>query len=182
MLSIQGMRNAMQRHAIGSGRTGEEGNAYAEAVIMLPIFVLVWACIVFVFNGFTGAIDSVATSRQEAWRHSLSSCDGRPRSRVRAREIHGRGPLGAVAAVLRVITRILSFLPFMRRYLPPGDVAAGLELVEHEYTLTGRVRKPRPLGRGRATFGHSLALVCNETPRDINLVELAAYAYVFIGL
>ena len=158
----------------------DRGNAYAEAVVMLPVFVLVWASTMFVHEGYGNAIDASATARQHAWARALNHCEGARGGGVRVREIRGRGPLGSVAAVLRQMQTVLGWFPFMRRYLPSGDVAAGLELKEEQYTRTGRVRKPRPLGTGASRYGHTLALVCNEKPKDINLAELTTLAYAIL--
>lgn len=170
------------RRGVGKGvRGGEEGNAYAEAVVMLPVFVLVWASLLFAKDGFGAAINGASDARTVGWNHSISNCERRPRGRgVRVQSLGG-GPLGEFAAVLNIVMRVARMIPFLRRYIPGGDPRRVFALQEYQYTARERIRRPRPM-RGRSTAGHSMALMCNEEPTDLDLYGLAVLFYAYFGL
>ena len=54
----------------------ERGSVMTEAVVMLPFFVLVWGCIIYVSQLYEKGIETQAVARECAWRHAK---DSRPR-------------------------------------------------------------------------------------------------------
>ena len=52
------------------------GSATSEAVIMLPFFVIVWGCVIFVSHKYERAVEVQAISRQCAWRYAKDNCTG----------------------------------------------------------------------------------------------------------
>src|SRR5690606_6953506 len=52
----------------------ERGHAMAEGVIMLPAFLLIWACINYSAQSFDKAVNLGAKTREHAWAHAIEGC------------------------------------------------------------------------------------------------------------
>lgn len=144
----------------------ERGGAFAEAVIVLPAFILVWSLIIFVRNGYENAANAGVQVRRAAWAHSLSGCEGD--AGVSTSEgILWAGAVGSAKALLEggagwadivlyqplVLTEAGMFLN------PPGLNA---------YSTSDTVDRPAALG-GSARYGHQMALTCDEQPSDYTM-------------
>lgn len=47
-----------------------------ETVIMLPVFILVWTGIIFVYQGYDRRIQVMQQTRAEAWSFAMNQCQG----------------------------------------------------------------------------------------------------------
>ncbi len=149
----------------------KQGAAYTEAAIMLPLFILVWGCVMFVHSGFMHAIDQGSHARQATWAEVMENCEG------------GGGEdatdpfLGPVGDILLRIDRLIGMIPFL------GDYWPGMVVEERKFTNTTSVTQPGVLGGGTATAGHHLILSCNERPRpDLTVAGMVGRAWSLFGI
>jgi len=154
---------------------GEEGHATGEAVIMIPFFILVWGCIIFVSQGYERAIDVGAETRRDAWAHAMDDCRGPVGSGTEVSDATNP-PLGPFGDLFDMIVEIISFLPLV------GDVWPGFINEERQYVRRDAVEKPTVVGGGNQKVGHTLVLMCNEETSDTSLEELAEHAWGVFGL
>ena len=56
----------------------EEGAATTETVIMIPMFVIVWGCIVYVTQVFQATIEMRSRIRRDTWAYAYNSCEDMP--------------------------------------------------------------------------------------------------------
>ncbi len=153
----------------------EEGHATAEAVIMLPFFILVWGCIIFVSQGYERAIDVGAKTREHAWAHVMDDCDRAVGSGTEVSDATNP-PLGPLGDLFDMIDEILEFLPLV------GDIWPGFVNEERQFVRRSSVDKPTVLGGGSQRVGHTIILMCNEEGSDATLDELAGHAWEVIDL
>lgn len=147
------------------------GAAYTEAAIMLPLFVLVWGCIVFVHSGFREAIDHASLAREAAWAEVTDACQEGAGEDATA-------PLGFRGlAFLGEFDRVVAEVPFV------GDYWPGVVVFEREFRDVVTIAQPGVLGGGEARAGHHLILSCNERARpDLSVSSMVGRAWSVLGL
>lgn len=153
----------------------EEGHATGEAVIMLPFFILVWGCIIFVSQGYERAIDVGQKTREHAWAHVMDDC-GRPVGSGTEVSDATNPPLGPFGDLFEMVDEIIEYLPLVGEYWP------GFVIEERQFVRRSAVDKPTVIGGGRQRVGHTIVLMCNEEPTDVTLTELADYAWGIFGI
>lgn len=152
----------------------EEGTATTETVIMIPMFVIVWGCIVYVTNVFQGTIEMRARIRRDTWAYAYTSCEDRPETGTDLDISRGiipdptggaaessatggasTGSSGGVGDLVGMVDNILSFIP--------GLNFESLEGHRNNFT----VDRPAVIGGGSMTMGANLVILCNEQPDDV---------------
>lgn len=148
--------------------TDEGGTATTETVIMIPMYVIVWGCIVYVTNHFQNTIELRARIRRDTWAYAYTACEDRPGTGTTLDLSRGLVPDasgstdggegaasggGSVAMIGGVVDNILSYIP-------------GLNF----QTLRGHradFRTPRPavIGGGTLAVSADLTMLCNEKPQ-----------------
>jgi hypothetical protein len=151
------------------------GHATAEAVIMLPVFIIVWGAIIFVSQGFEAALDIGARNRQAAWTHVMNDCEGGVDPGVSVSDATDP-PFGPLGELFALVDAVFSTIPIYRDYWP------GLVPEERRFRVQTSVAQPRVLGTGSANVNHDIVLMCNERYIDTNLREMSSEAWrVLIG-
>jgi len=164
-----------ERRGLGALLRDQRGHATAEAVIMLPFFILIFGGLIFVSKGFETSIDERAITRQHAWAHVMDDCRSRVPSDTEVSDATNPvfGPVGDLFAI---IDEIIALIPFFSDYWP------GWINEERKFTRRASVDKPAVLGGGSAQVGHWIILMCNERPNDVDTDELATRAWDFLGI
>jgi hypothetical protein len=148
----------------------ERGTATTETVIMIPMYVIVWGCIVYVTNHFQNTIELRSRIRRDTWAYAYGACQDAPSTGTSMSLSRGIVPDpsgssgdpeggarggGSVlgGGVVGAIDNILSYIP-------------GLNF----QTLVGSrsdFRTPRPavIGGGELRVAADLTLLCNERPQ-----------------
>lgn len=152
----------------------EEGHATGEAVIMLPFFILVWGCIIFVSQGYERAIDVSAKTREHAWAHVMDDC-GRPVGAGTEVYDATEPPLGPFGDLFDMVDEIIDWIPLV------GDYWPGFVVDERKFGRRDSIEKPSILGGGDQNVGHTIVLMCNERPTHVSLEDIAREAYGIFG-
>jgi hypothetical protein len=153
----------------------ERGHATAEAVIMLPFFILVWGCIIFMSQGYERAIDVGAKTREHAWAHAMDHCEGGVGAGTEVYDAT-EPALGPFGDLFDMIDEIIAVLPLV------GEIWPGFINEERKFGRRSSVEKPTVLGAGSQRIAHTIVLMCNEEPQDTTLAELADHAWGIFGL
>jgi hypothetical protein len=138
----------------------QRGSVMTEAVIMLPFFVIVWGCVIYVQQLYTKGIQTQAVARECAWRHAKDNCEGDTRCSIESgldpSRDYGSGDSAAIDGAEG--TSDLGFLGdgFLTNILFGPDITA---------SATGSTRKPEVIGGGDANLTGRMGLACNEKPR-----------------
>ncbi|MEM9192247.1 MAG: hypothetical protein AAGF12_23945 [Myxococcota bacterium] len=154
----------------------EQGAMFAEAVITLPAFILVWTLILFVRNGYENAANASRSVRQQSWTHSLSYCDGGVDDDVddSSRAIAPiAGTVLAASSILPEVSTLVRYQPLMLTRF--NKLRFGIS--GNDYQKEGTISRPAVLG-GDAAYGHSLmSLACDEEPDGLSrsLIEWPAW-------
>lgn len=154
----------------------EGGTATAETVIMIPMFVIVWGCIVYVTNVFQGTIEMRARIRRDTWAYAYTSCEDRPETGTdldtsrgiipdptgagaeaegAARGGAGEASGGGISGMVGMLDDILSYIP--------GLNFESLEGHRNNFS----VERPAVIGGGSMTMGADLFILCNEEPTNV---------------
>lgn len=144
----------------------EGGAATTETVIMIPMYAIVWGCIVYVTNHFQNTIEMRMRIRRDTWAYAYTACTDEPStntnfdppSRGIVPDPSGTTDGGASASGGGAIAGIDDFLS----YIP------GLTF----YTLVGRrddftTTRPDVIGGGELHLAADLTILCNERPQGV---------------
>lgn len=153
----------------------EEGAATTETVIMIPMFVIVWGCIVYVTNVFQATIEMRSRIRRDLWAYAYTGCEDMPETGTNftegrgfipddpsgagsdgaARDGAATGSDGGIGSMVGMVDDILSYIP-------------GLSFRTYEgHRSDFRVERPEVIGGGTMNMGANLYLMCNEVPSNI---------------
>jgi hypothetical protein len=146
----------------------ERGAVTAEAVIMMPFFLIVWGCVIYVAQKYERAIETSQVARECAWRHAKDNCetdvrcaisDGLPEAAITAADVEG-SPRGGREVAAGESSEGMSIGSSL------GGSLVNL-ILGREITATARksVPKPRVIGGGNLSITWRVALSCNEKPR-----------------
>jgi hypothetical protein len=148
-------------------RRTREGAIYAEALLVLPVIGLVGSLTAYVHRGFDHAIDAAVAVRGTAWTEARGACaeDTPEHEDVERqdRDLFG-GAERAAGAVVAARTRLFSEQPL----LGARTSALAFEIASGRWSLEGTVERSGAIG-GEATYGHQLALACDERHSEVNL-------------
>lgn len=138
----------------------QRGSVVTEATIMLPFFILLWGCIMYVSQLYEKGIETQAVARECAWRHAKDNCEGDTRCSITdgldlSRD-YGSGDASAIDGAES--TGGLGFL---------GDGFLTNILFGKDATATAQDSTPKPelIGGGDASVEGKMGLACNEKPR-----------------
>ena len=150
--------NAKKRRTLRDLLRDERGSVMTEAVIMLPFFVLVWGCIIYVSQLYEKGIETQAEARECGWRYAKDNCEGETRCAVASgldvTRDYGSGESGDIDAAESGV----GFLGdgFLTNILFGADATA---------TAEDTTPKPQVIGGGDAQLRGRMGLACNEKPR-----------------
>jgi hypothetical protein len=124
----------------------------AEATIMLPVLILIWAIILYVHFAHRDQFRNLATLRNDAWSHAFGGCNSSPTDPTQFFEGDqfdgdGANNLGGAAEFMRVITSTLFMI---------DEFGAGRQVT---------VGRPRQLGGGTRDLRWDMLMLCNEDQR-----------------
>ena len=71
---VEGIEGARKRGLRELVR-GTRGAVMGEAVIMLPVLILIWSIILYIHFGFRDAQRNQVTLREQAWTHAYGGCN-----------------------------------------------------------------------------------------------------------
>jgi hypothetical protein len=158
-------------------RGKERGAASVEAVVILPVMILVFAGVLFVTHVYEAKQRTLLEARMQAWEQSENACKGaavlpndaaRQRERLRKEQTGVSG--GGSAEGERTATAINGILG------GPLDELFGASVT----TEAGReVKGPPPFDRRVARVGSSYHLVCNIEPKSLSDLALSLFKAVF---
>ena len=133
------------------------GSATSEAVVMLPFFIIVWGCIIYVSQKYDRSIEASQTARNCAWKHALSACEEDTACNIAegASLADAEFP-GGTGGFLEDLSGDLPFVDWMFEGLFGKDITASYERT---------VNAPEAVGGGSHTMVGAMALTCNEKPR-----------------
>jgi len=149
----------------------ERGSVMTEAVVMLPFFILVWGCIIYVSQLYEKGIETQATARECAWRHAKDNCEGDSRCAIGpgldpSRD-YGSGDASAIESAEGSGGPGFLGDGFLTNILFGADITA---------TAQSSTRKPELIGGGDAEIVGKVGLACNEKPRG-DLGEVISSAW-----
>jgi hypothetical protein len=157
----------------------ERGAVTAEAVVMMPFFLIVWGCIIYVAQKYERAIETSQIARECAWRHAKDNCEtdvrcalsgGLPEAAITEADIES-SPRGGSDVASGERSEGMSIGSSLGGSLM--DMILGKEI-----TATARksVPKPQVIGGGNLSITWRMALSCNEKPRG-NLQQVVNDAF-----
>ena len=133
------------------------GNATTETVIMLPAFIIIWGCIIYVHQAYTANQDMSMQTRADTWAHAYNDCQGGAMGDTRIGE-SSQDSSGFIGGIVDLIL----------------TVAPGFDFEVIEGQRNTSVAKPTILGEGSIALAHNLVVYCNEESRpDESLLEQA---------
>lgn len=126
------------------------GTATTETVIMLPMFIIVWGCIFFVFVFFQRTIEMRSLTRRDTWLYAYTSCVTDPGNGTELSAPDEARPinLGSMAST------IMRFLP-------------GFTIQRSSGARTASVSRPQVLGGGSIGLRDRMWVLCNEEPQSV---------------
>lgn len=165
------------------GKRRREGAIYAEAVITLPVFILLWALILFVNDGFKNALASATSTRAGGFTHTMAYCDGDVPSPTAMEEVGGFS-LSSLPAVGAIMLNVVTGGYVILRRQPVIPIVYRNEfmfqITTNQYSQSGTVDRPTQIG-GSARYGHKIALTCNENVDTVSNWEMAGYITAAYG-
>ena len=166
----------------------EGGTATTETVIMIPMFVIVWGCIVYVTNVFQATIEMRARIRRDMWAYAYTGCEDMPSTGTSldlsrgiipdptaagsaaegsARGGAGEASSGGIGDMIRMVDDVLSYIP--------GLNFQSLEGHRNDF----RVERPEVIGGGSMSMGADMFILCNEVPANVFSFIISAVRSAF---
>lgn len=140
------------------------GTATTEAVIMLPFFILVWSCVIYVSRKYDNMVQVQAQSRHCAWRYAKDNCSGD--APVTGCSIGDGADMGESSEMDAAVAQAESASSSAGGWGFIGDIMDALGGKEITATTTVDVPKPELIGGGSAHLVGQTALACNIEPKD----------------
>ncbi len=129
------------------------GAVMTEAVLMLPVMILIWGIILYIHTGFREAQGNIAAVRSEAWVHGFGACNSSATSPAEFADVgafDGESSSGGgmdLGSALRFVSSTLFMLD------------------EFKASRTRDVTRPTSLGGDTHTLRWELMMLCNEPTR-----------------
>jgi hypothetical protein len=131
----------------------DKGAVMAEAAIMLPVFILIWASILYIHFAFRDAQRNIATLRDHTWSYALNSCTTTAPAPT---ELSTDGTLdGSSTGSVGGLEQALKYLPSAQFFIDEFSSRRSLQ-----------ISRPTMLGGGSRTLEWKLMMLCNERQRD----------------
>lgn len=133
---------------------GKRGAVMGEAVIMLPVLILIWSIILYIHFGFRDAQRNQVTLRDEGWVHAYGGCNSDASDSATVIDDGGQfdgqgdgGVMGDIAGVIRLIASTVFRI---------DEFGASREV---------SISRPNQLGGGTRTMNWGFLCLCNEDQR-----------------
>jgi hypothetical protein len=157
----------------------EGGAATTETVIMIPMYAIVWGCIVYVTVHFQNTIEMRMRIRRDTWAYAYTACQDEPDTGTNLDPSSGiwpddsgttdGGSSASGSGALAGIDNILSYVPGLTFTTIRGNRAD--------------FHTPRPdvIGGGQLTLAADLTILCNEQPKGVleMIVDIFKSAFGF---
>lgn len=145
---------------------GQRGAVMGEAVIMLPVLILIWSIILYIHFGFRDAQRNQVTLRESAWTHAYGGCNSTPSDRSTTidsgAQFDGESA-GGISGLASVLTYVSSNLFRIEEFGARREVS---------------VSRPNQLGGGTHTMSWGFLCLCNEDQSgDDGLPDLLSYFF-----
>ncbi|MEM1414893.1 MAG: hypothetical protein AAGH15_08330 [Myxococcota bacterium] len=145
----------------------EQGAVFAEAVLMLPVVIMLWALVHFVQDGFTQASLAGRNVRAAAWTTAIGRCEDTPAGvSVGSGEAVDAPAVPLAGTMLWAQGRMLRHIPAtVLGFMVGGRYRRLVTYAQPEriYGQGGRLERPSYIG-GSARYGSEMALRCDEDP------------------
>lgn len=151
-------------------RRGQRGAAYAETVVMLPFFIAVWSCIIYVHNAYAEKNRLMAQNRNCVMAYAFDACRTTPPGCSLSRAPGGTDAPDSVGGFLSTLGRFGSGI---------------LETITGASTrsrMTSSVTKPRTLGGGSTSVLAGHEMQCNTRYQDSPVQSIGRAFCTFIGI
>ena len=165
-LPLRASRRGLLRRLLAD----ERGAATTETVIMIPMYVIVWGCIVYVSQHFQNTIEIRARVRRDTWAYAYGACGDAPGTNTSMATSRGlvpdasgasgdpegsaRGGGGTLGGgIVGAIDNILSYIPGLNFRTAVGSRS------------DFRTRRPAVIGGGELQVAANLTILCNERPQ-----------------
>ncbi len=151
-------------------RRRQRGAAYAETVVMLPFFIAVWSCIIYVHNAYAEKVKLMAKTRNCVMTYAYDACRTTPPGcsfSTGASGIEGPGEVDGFVGTLG------SF---------GGGLLSAVTGASVSSRMTSSVSKPRVLGGGSTSVLAGASMQCNTRYQDNPVRSLASGFCSFIGI
>ncbi len=158
-------------------RRDQSGAMYAEAIMTLPVFVLLWALILFVNDGFKSALASATDTRRDGWIHAMGGCqdDAAAPTVTTGAGGYSLASLPAVGTIILGTVTSGFVIPRRQPAIPVVYLSTfGFNIDTNQYARSGEITRPGAIG-GTARFGHRMAITCNEDLTQVNDVAMGGY-------
>jgi hypothetical protein len=135
------------------------GAAMTETVIMIPVFILIWACIIYIYQAYEKKIDLMQHVRADAWHYATNACEGdRGSTTIRTSDYDIDGIVGTVFRIL-------------------GSAYYRGPLRELEAEDADSIDEPEMVGDDTVHLDYEVHLMCNEEPQELgDIIHYEAWA------
>jgi len=151
-------------------RRRQRGAAYAETVVMLPFFIAVWSCIIYVHNAYAEKNRLMAQNRNCVMAYAFDACRTTPPGCSLSRAPGGTDAPDSVGRFLSTLRGVGSGI---------------LETITGASTrsrMTSSVTKPRTLGGGSTSVLAGHEMQCNTRYQDSPMQSIGRAFCTFIGI
>lgn len=153
----------------------ERGGVFAEAVIILPVVILVWSLVAFVNGGFERALAFGTETRGQGWNDAFGGCESGVATEIDRGE-QGNFFMGSLAPAAAVVTSAAELLEHQPALLTRADTFR-FEFEAYRYRQDETVTRPGAIG-GDARLGYHVDLPCDERHDEVNLGQWIVAATV----
>jgi hypothetical protein len=156
-------------------RRSQRGAAYFEALLVIPVLILVFALLLFVREGYSKAGVSAAETREHGWVNVMDACreeDVPDPTDVEEQDGWSISRLATVAVVLIRITGIIDDQPMLAAASNSRTIGT-FAIGERQYSQAETMDRPGYIG-GQARYGHRMVLTCDE---DTDKLEFPGFDF-----
>lgn len=151
-------------------RRGQRGAAYAETVVMLPFFIAVWSCIIYVHNAYAEKNRLMARDRNCVMAYAFNACQSAPAGCSPTRGSGGTDAPDSVGGFVGTLGRFGS------------GILETLTGASTSSRMTSSVSKPRTLGGGSTSVLAGHEMQCNTRYQDSPVQSIGRAFCSFIGI
>jgi len=146
-----------------TSRRRQRGAAYAETVVMLPFFAMVWAGMIYMHKAYSTKVYTMAETRSCVWTYATNGCQRVPPGCSITR---GEAPPGGARP--GALDRLQSVLGTIGNILQITNPVASTR-------VTRNVSKPRLLGGGSISVLAGQEMMCNTVAATSNSIVQQAF-------
>ncbi len=153
-----------------ASRRRQRGSAYAETVVMLPFFVIVWSCIIYVHNAYAEKMRLMAQNRNCVMAYAFNACQSAPPGCNVTRGASGaEGPAEAGG-----------FLGGLGSF--GNGLMTAITGASTSSRMTSSVTRPRVLGSGSTSVLAGNSMQCNTRFQDSPVRGIRDAFRSFLGI